>query len=242
MTYYLQGDLAAALEQARYALALDSKLPSALEIAGRAAIELRDYQEAIAHFSSLAKLEPSVPEVHANLGFAYYKDDRLNDAIECYRRVLVFSPHSPEGHNDLGLAYAKNKMLGEAVRHLVQVVDWRPDNPIIHSNLGLVYYFKGESENAVERWRDVTRLSPVYARKREATRFSAYDDHEMAMRPLDIRKRSSHYPLRIAGFRHSFELALNESDYRMELPWHDLAVVARWQRRAQRAREVMARG
>ena len=242
MTYYLQGDLAAALEQARYAIAIDPKLTAALEIAGRAALELRDYAEAIKCFSALAKLEPSVPEVHANLGFAYYKDDRLNDAIECYRRVLVFAPHSPEGHNDLGLAYAKNKMLGESIRHLVQVMDWRPDNPIVHSNLGLVHYFKGESENAVERWRDVTRLSPVYARKREATRFSAYDDQEMAMRPLDVRKRCSHYPLRTAGFRHSFELALNQNDYRMELPWRDLAAVARWQRRARQARELMAKG
>jgi tetratricopeptide (TPR) repeat protein len=241
ITYYQQGDLSAAFEQAVYAAAIDPKLAAARELAGRTAMEMRDYKEAITQFGALAKLEPSNPDAHANLGFAYYKDDRLNDAIECYRRVLVFAPHSPEGHNDLGLAYAKNKMLGEAVRHLVQVMDWRPDSPIVHSNLGLVYYFKGESESAVERWRDVTRLSPVYARKREATRFSAYDDQEMTMRALDLRKRCSHYPLKIAGFRHSFHLALDEHDYRMELPWRELAAVARWQRRARFAREAMAR-
>ncbi len=241
ITYYQQGDLSAAFEQAVHAAAIDPRLAAAREIAGRTAMEMRDYREAIIQFDALAKLEPSNPDAHANLGFAYYKDDRLNDAIECYRRVLVFAPHSPAGHNDLGLAYAKNKMLGEAVRHLAQVMDWRPDSPIVHSNLGLVYYFKGETESAVERWRDVTRLSPVYARKREATRFSAYDDQEMSMRALDLRKRCSHYPLKIAGFRHSFQLALDENDYRMELPWRELAAVARWQRRARLAREAMAR-
>jgi tetratricopeptide (TPR) repeat protein len=241
LVHFLQGDFAASGEQARFAVALDPKLAAAREIAGRVAMELRDLPDAIAQFSALVKLEPSNPDAHANLGLAYYRDDRLNEALECYRRVLIFSPHSPEGHNDLGLAYAKNKMLSEAVRHLKQVIDWRPDNPIAHSNLGLVYYFKGESEEAVDRWRDVTRLSPVYARKREATRFSAYDDQEMMVRSLDPRRRVSHFPLKIASFRHGFQLALDENDYRMDLPWPDLAAARRWQERAQRARLAMIR-
>jgi tetratricopeptide (TPR) repeat protein len=236
LTYYLQGDFAASAEQARFATALDPKLAAAHEIAGRAAMELRDLVGAIEHFIALTKLEPSNPDAHSNLGLAYYRDDRLNEAIESYKRALIFSPHSPEGHNDLGLAYAKSKMLTEAVRHLRQVIDWRPDNPIAHSNLGLVHYFKGQSEEAVERWRDVTRLSPVYARKREATRFSAYDDQEMVVRRFDARRRASHHPLKIAAFRHSFQLALDENAYRMDLPWPDLAAAARWKERAQRAR------
>jgi Flp pilus assembly protein TadD len=241
LTYLTQGDFSAAQEQARYACALHTKFPTAHDVAGRVALELREYQRAIDHLSALSKLEPSNPEVHANLGLAYYRDNRLNEAIECYQRALVFAPHSPEGHNALGLAYAKNKMLGEAITHLCQVVDWRPDSPIVRSNLGLVYYFKGSSEHAVEQWMEVTRLSPLYARKREATRLSAYDDQELGLRPLDLRKRVAHYPLKIAAFRHSFQLALDENDYRLEFPSPDLLTVARGQERAHRARQAMIR-
>jgi tetratricopeptide (TPR) repeat protein len=236
LTYYLEGDLAAAAEQARYAASLDPQLAAAHDLVGHAAVDLGELPEAIEHFRALVKLEPPNPDGHANLGLAYYKDDRLNEALECFKRVLIFSPRSPEGHNDLGLAYAKGKMLAESVRHLVQVVDWRPSNPIARSNLGLVYYFKGETENAVEQWREVTRLSPAYARMREATRFSAYDDQEMVMRPIDRRKRALHFPLKVAAFRHSFQLALDENDYRIELPWSDLAAAERWRQRASRAR------
>ncbi len=88
LTYVMQGDYAAALEQARVAIALDPKMISAREVAGRACMELRERAEAIEHFAALAKLEPSNPDVHANLGLAYYKDDRLNESIECYKRVL----------------------------------------------------------------------------------------------------------------------------------------------------------
>jgi len=240
LTYYIEGDLAAAADQARQAVALDPGLAAARDIAGHAALELGNLEEAIEHFRALTKLEPTNPDAHSNLGLAYYKDDRLNEAVECYQRALIFSPESPEGHNDLGLAYAKNKMLEEATSHLARVIEARPDNPIVHSNMGLVSYFRGQTERAVQEWREVTRLSPAYARSREATRFSAYDDQEMIVRPLDRRKRALQFPLKVAPFRHSFQLPLDEDDLQMELPWPDLAAVERLLRRARAARRIVA--
>jgi Flp pilus assembly protein TadD len=198
-------------------------------------------ENAIEHFRALVQLEPTSPDAHSNLGLAYYRDDRLSQAIESYQRVLVFSPKSPEGHNDLGLAYAKDKMLDEAARHLAQVIEWRPDSPVIHSNLGLVYYFKGDTEDAVHQWREVTRLSPQYARMREATRFSAYDDQEMHIRPVDRKARAAHLPLKTASFVHSFQLALDEKGYSLAVPWPDIATAARWQERAASARKAARR-
>jgi Flp pilus assembly protein TadD len=241
LAYYLEGDLAAAEEQARHAAALDPGLTSAQDIAGHIALELGNLEQAVEYFRALVRLEPTNPDAHSNLGLAYYKDDRLDEAVECYKRVLIFTPRSPEGHNDLGLAYAKNRMLEEAVHHLRQVVEWRPDSPIVHSNLGLVFYFKGDTEDAVHEWREVTRLSPAYARVREATRFSAYDDQEMVMRPLDRHTRASHFPLKVAAFRHSFQLALDEGAYEFALPWQDLATAARRRRPAEKLREPNGR-
>jgi Flp pilus assembly protein TadD len=232
LTYYLEGDLSAAEEQAGFAVGLEPDLPAARDVAGHVALELGNKEESIAHFQALTRLEPTSPDAHSNLGLAYYRDDRLSEAIDSYQRVLVFAPNSPEGHNDLGLAYAKDKMLEEAARHLVQVIKWRPNSPIIHSNLGLVYYFKGDTEEAVHEWREVTRLSPRYARLREATRFSAYDDQEMAMRSVERRARAGHMPLKIAAFRQSFQLALDERDYRFEVPWPEVEAVVRFDARA----------
>jgi len=241
LTYYLEGDLPAAAEQARYATTLDRDLAAAHDVAGHTATELNKLDDAVSHFRSLIRLEPANPDAHANLGLAYYKDDRLSEAVESYRRVLIFSPNSPEGHNDLGLAYAKDKRLAEAARHLAQVIEWQPDNPIVHSNLGLVYYFKGDTEDAVHEWREVTRLSPAYARMREATRFSAYDDQEMVMRRMDRQTRASHFPLKVSAFRHSFQLPLDENDYEVGVPWPDLRRAARWKELADRARAAMLR-
>ena len=241
LTYYMEGDLSAAREQASFALGVDPEMAAARDIAGHVALELDDKATAIEHFRLLARLEPSNPDVHSNLGLAYYKDDRLGDSIEAYKRVLIFSPNSPEGHNDLGLAYAKDKRLQEAATHLKQVIQWRPGNPALHSNLGLVLYFKNDTEDAVHEWREVTRLSPRYARLREATRFSAYDDQEMYIRPMAPKVRASHLPLKIAAFRHTLQLAFDERAYRLEIPWPDIAACARWQEKAKAAKRATRR-
>ena len=241
LTYYLEGDLSAAREQADYAVRIDPDLGPSRDVAGHIALELNEKEEAVSHFRSLVRLEPTNPDAHSNLGLAYYRDERLSEAIESYKRVLVFSPKSPEGHNDLGLAYAKDKLLEEAAKHLAQVIEWRPDSPVLHSNLGLVYYFKGDTEDAVHEWREVTRLSPRYARMREETRFSAYDDQEMYIRPVDRKARSAHLPLKTAAFRQGFQLSLDEKRYQLEIPWPDIAAASRWQERATAARRTARR-
>ena len=238
LTYYLEGDLSAAREQAQLALQLDRELPAARDVAGHVALDMNEREAAIEHFRILVRLEPTNPDAHSNLGLAYYREDMLDQAIESYKRVLIFSPKSPEGHNELGLAYAKDRMLDQAARHLTQVIEWRPDSPVLHSNLGLVYYFKGDTENAVHEWREVTRLSPRYARMREATRFSAYDDQEMHVRPVDRRTRVAHLPLKTAAFRHNFQFALDEKGHTMEIPWADIAAAARLKERLALARNA----
>jgi hypothetical protein len=91
------------------------------------------------------------------------------------------------------------------------------------------------------QWREVTRLSPAYARSREETRFSAYDDREMVMRTIDRRTRASHFPLKVAAFRHSFQIGLDEGDYRPALPWLDVAKAARWRERVEATRIALTR-
>ncbi len=241
LSYYIEGDLSAAREQASFAIGLEPDLAAARDVAGHVALDLNNKAGAIEQFRLLAKLEPSNPDVHSNLGLAYYKDDRIAEAIESYKRVLIFAPNSPEGHNDLGLAYAKDKMLEEAAKHLKQVIEWKPGDPALHSNLGLVLYFKNDTEDAVHEWREVTRLSPRYARLREATRFSAYDDQQMVPRPITPKARAAHLPLKIAAFRHTLQLAFDERAYKLELPWPDIAACARWQERIAAAQRAMRR-
>jgi tetratricopeptide (TPR) repeat protein len=242
LAYYLQGDQEGLIRGMRLAVKRDPSLPAVRDLLGRAYFEKADLLNAVEQWEELVELEPSNPEALTNLGVAYYRHNQMDEAIARFRRVLLFLPHSVSAQNNLGLAYAKNglffhrakrheiamQQLDLAITHLGRVLDMRPRIPITHSNYGLALYLKGETEKAVGEWMEVTRLSPAYARAREATRLSAFDDSEMLVSPLDVNTRVARLPPRSSDFHQRFELDFDEKAFVPEIPWWDLVRLERW--------------
>ncbi len=242
LAHYLEGDAAAAHEQAKIAAREAPDLPPLLDIQGHINSERKHPKEASEFWARLAAREPTNAEVLTNLGIAYYRDGQADAAVECLRKALLLQPRSIVAHNNLGLAYAKNKLLAEALHHLGKVVEMQPDNPIVHSNLGLVEYFRGEAEKAMHHWREVTRLSPAYARRREATRLSAYDESEMAILPINRSARALRMPLLFGASCHEARFSLPPPRFELLLPWPDLAEVRALQKKIEEIQARLPRG
>ena len=49
-------------------------------------------------------MNPNSTAFHANLGAAYQKLKRIDEAVACYRRALELNPNNAEAHNNLGVA------------------------------------------------------------------------------------------------------------------------------------------
>src|ERR1039458_7721851 len=49
-----------------------------------------------AALEKLARLTPNSPEVHANLGFAYFYDGNYDKATKAFKRTLQLDPAMPE--------------------------------------------------------------------------------------------------------------------------------------------------
>jgi tetratricopeptide (TPR) repeat protein len=222
LAHYLEGDPTAAVKELGAYAEKGDNSPTALDIRGHIHADKRP-GDAIAAWSKLAVLEPRNTEVLSNLGIAYYRDDRSDAAVECFRKVLLHMPRSVIAHNNLALAYAKNKLLSEALHHISRVVEMQPDNPVVHSNAGLIQYFRGETERAMFHWREVTRLSPDYARRREATRLSTYDDSQMVVFPMNRRGRVHRYSPQFAPCHHEARFSVPPPRFAPLLPWPDLA-------------------
>jgi tetratricopeptide (TPR) repeat protein len=56
------------------------------------ALAAKDWDRAAQALQELATLEPDVPEVHANLGLAYYSQGRVLDAARAFERALKLNP------------------------------------------------------------------------------------------------------------------------------------------------------
>jgi tetratricopeptide (TPR) repeat protein len=77
-----------------------------------------DFLKAIPALEKLAKDAPGIPEIHANLGTAYYSVGRYEDATRQTQEALKLKPSLTNAHFFLGLSLAEGGRCEEAVPYL----------------------------------------------------------------------------------------------------------------------------
>jgi Flp pilus assembly protein TadD len=86
--------------------------------AGKKAIEARDWNAAIKHFSAVAPRAPDNADVQNYLGYAYRNTGKLDAAFDHYQRALKLNPKHRGAHEYIGEAYLMVKNLAKAEEHL----------------------------------------------------------------------------------------------------------------------------
>jgi Flp pilus assembly protein TadD len=86
--------------------------------AGKKAIEARDWNTAIKHFSAVAPHAPDNADVQNYLGYAYRNTGKLDAAFKHYQRALKLNPQHRGAHEYIGEAYLMVKNLAKAEEHL----------------------------------------------------------------------------------------------------------------------------
>jgi tetratricopeptide (TPR) repeat protein len=65
-------------------------------------------------------LQPNDPAAHFNLGAAYEKAGKLQDAIKEFGETIKFHPNSAEAHFNLGILYDSVKQGEKAIMHILK--------------------------------------------------------------------------------------------------------------------------
>jgi protein O-GlcNAc transferase len=84
----------------------------------RQALAAKKWDEAAQALEHLAQLAPTVPEVHANLGLAYYSKGRATEALASFERAQKLNPRLPQLPAMIGLCKADLGQCSEAVNIL----------------------------------------------------------------------------------------------------------------------------
>ena len=95
-----------------------------------------------------------------NLGTAIWRQGRVHEAEEHYRRALVHDPNDYAILNNLGNILWEQGRLDEAVQWFRPAVALRPDSPIVLMNLGVTLSDLGTFDEALGFIRDSLRLLP----------------------------------------------------------------------------------
>ena len=102
---YQTGDHAAALSSFKTAHQLQPKLFVPLLFLGIESLQLKNKADAIRYLSMARQLRPNDPEVHMNLGRAYFGLKQFENASIAYRRVTDLNARNGEAWYRLGITY-----------------------------------------------------------------------------------------------------------------------------------------
>ncbi|PWB55029.1 MAG: hypothetical protein C3F06_03240 [Candidatus Methanoperedenaceae archaeon] len=98
--------------------------------------------------------------IHNNLGLAYDKIGRYDEAIDELHMALSLDPDYIEVHNNLAVTYHKMGRTVEAEKELLEAIRQNPGYIEAHCNLGNIYSTQGRLEEALFEINEAMRINP----------------------------------------------------------------------------------
>jgi len=98
-----------------------------------------------------------------NLGLAYKKVNRIQEAIESFLKCVELNPESFSSYKNLGELYAKNNDYENAKIYFEKAINLSPDDTVVLYNLAITYINTGKSDKAWDILQKVISLDPKFA-------------------------------------------------------------------------------
>jgi tetratricopeptide (TPR) repeat protein len=131
--------------------------------AGQSALAAGRYAEAEKAFEQLRKLEPSIAEVHANLGLIYFQERKFEQAVPTLRQALKLKPALSKSENLLAMSLSELGHYTEAVPGLEKCLQHSSDIEIKRMcglELQRAYTGLKKDDKAVEVALQLNRIFP----------------------------------------------------------------------------------
>jgi tetratricopeptide (TPR) repeat protein len=141
---------------------------------GLAAMQAKDYPEAVKQFTAAGEADPSQNAVWANLGEAYNQlaktksgDERkeaLAKGIESYQKALALKPDDGALHHNMGLLEVNAGQVDQGVAELQKAAQLSPDSAgQYYFNLGAVLINANKTDEAVQAFQNSIKAEPTRA-------------------------------------------------------------------------------
>ena len=109
---------------------------------------------------------PSKARPHNNLGVAYDKKGRTDDAIRELLTAIEVDPAYGQSHNNLAIIYDREGRTDDAIRQYVLAIQINPKDEESHYNLGVAYDKKGLTDDAIRELLTAIQINPDYGQAR----------------------------------------------------------------------------
>lgn len=120
-----------------------------------------DYGPAIALLEKIVAQQPRVTAPYINLGIAYARTDKTEEAEAQFKKALELVPGHPVAGNECGLLFRKQGRFKEARNMYEQVLTGYPNYYPAHRNLGILCdLYLNELESAMAHYQIYSQAIP----------------------------------------------------------------------------------
>lgn len=128
---------------------------------GSKAFLAKSFAEAAALFQEALRADPGDFRAWANLGLAYERLWKFQNAVDAEKEAVRIAPGYANGWNNLGVAYLGLNNWNESIAALKEAVRLQPDLADAWSNLGVALINAGRVEDAIGPLNTAVGLSPT---------------------------------------------------------------------------------
>jgi tetratricopeptide (TPR) repeat protein len=191
----------------------DQRNPNNVEIIfllGNLHLRVDAYDKALGYFKLL--VDKKFPQVHFNMGMAYFYQNKIKQAEEQFRLTLKYDPKFPKVNESLGELMIKKQAYTEAIEYLKRGIDLDPYSSINHHLLGVAYSKIYDWKNAYNEFVVAIEMDP-----NESSNWYPCGEMLMHLKRLDeaeqyVRKAISLVPLSVDALLALSEILLVKGD------------------------------
>ena len=158
---FRRGELDHAESACRALLAEESDNADLFTLHGMIAVQKGDPEASIKYFEQAVTLQPDQARFHNNLGLAFKRAERLDEAEAAYRRALSIEPHNAQAHNNLGVALRLRDDIAGAIASFRSALAADREYADARGNLARALYEAGNREEAAAEFRAIVDRAPA---------------------------------------------------------------------------------
>ncbi len=122
-------------------------------------LEQKQYPEALAKYEELLAAEPTLYQVHYNIGIAQREMGKLDEAVASFQKVLEQEANNTSALIATGDALVAKGKLDEAVTYFEKAIGQTTDE-IIPFNVAEIYFNQGNTAKALEYYQTAATRKP----------------------------------------------------------------------------------
>jgi tetratricopeptide (TPR) repeat protein len=158
---HLANGLASATTDSTAAASPGYSFDAAIPMSSSARERLRDLDGAITCFREAIRADPTLAQVHNNLGVALANKKDADGAIASYQEALRLDSKLAIVHNNLGNALRGKGDVDGAIASYKEAIRLDPKLAAAHNDLGNALRHKGDMDGAIASYKEALRLEPT---------------------------------------------------------------------------------